>query len=80
MAYRAGAQLSLNGRKPIGAIVAFDLGSNFRIDRWSMGITIGLQAQALLVGTAVPQTGSSAALDAVSLTGLTQGVARTRRR
>jgi hypothetical protein len=78
MTYRAGATLTLRGRTPIGALVAFDFGNGFRVERWNLGVTVGLQAQALLVGTAVP--GTSAALDGLSLTGLTQGPITARRR
>ncbi len=74
--YRAGGVIVLPGRTPFTFLTALDLGDNMRIDRWSIGMGIGLAAQALVVGTTLPQSGNSG-LQAFSVTGLAR--ARTRR-
>jgi hypothetical protein len=63
--YRAGLQVATAGKLPIGAVTTFDLGSNFKIDRWSIGITVGGDNRGILLGTAQPSR-----FDRFSLTGV----------
>jgi hypothetical protein len=80
MGYRAGAQLTLPGRQAVTLLTAVDLGSSLGLNRWSFGIGIGYQAQALAVGSALAGNGVSARLQAVSVTGVARGATnRTRR-
>lgn len=63
--YRAGLQLATGGKIPIGALANVDLGSNFKIDRWSIGVSIGGDSRGILLGTAQPSR-----FDRFSLTGI----------
>ncbi len=63
--YRAGLQVATAGKLPIGALTTFDLGSNFKIDRWHIGITIGGDNRGILLGTAQPSQ-----FDRFSVTGV----------
>jgi hypothetical protein len=75
--YRAGADLILPGRQSLAFLTAVDLENNLHVSRWSVGLSIGFQAQAVAVGTALPNQGTSARLQAFSLAGVARG--RTRR-
>ena len=80
MGYRAGAQLVLPGRQALTLLTAIDLGNRLGPNRWSFGIGIGYQAQALAVGSALAEDGVAARLQAVSVTGVARGATnRTRR-
>lgn len=68
--YRAGARLSMPGRFPIGVITAFDLGSNVRIDGWTVGLAVGGDSQLVATGSVVPLEGGVEHLHTVSLTGV----------
>ena len=63
--YRAGLQVATAGKVRVGAVTALDLGSNFKIDRWSIGITLGGESRGILLGTAQPSR-----FDRFSLTGV----------
>jgi hypothetical protein len=63
--YRAGLQIATAGKLPIGAVTTFDFGSNLKIDRWSIGITVGGDNRGILLGTAQPSR-----FDRFSLTGV----------
>ena len=63
--YRAGLRAATAGKLPIGVVSSFDLGSNFKIDRWSIGITVGGDYRGILLGTAQPSR-----FDRFSLTGV----------
>jgi hypothetical protein len=63
--YRAGLQVGTGGKLPFGALTTFDLGSNFKIDRWHIGITVGGDNRGILLGTAQPSR-----FDRFSLTGV----------
>ncbi len=68
--YRAGLQFGSGGKIPIGGVVTFDLGSNLKIDRWNIGITVGGHDRGILLATAQPTTSSSARFERFSLTGV----------
>lgn len=63
--YRAGLQLATAGKIPLGALATIDLGSNFKIDRWSIGVTLGGKDRGILLGTA-----QQSRFDRFSLTGV----------
>lgn len=68
--YRAGGRISTRGRLPMGVIAAFDLGSNLRIDRWTVGIALGGKDQVVAVGSVVPLVGGTQHLRALSVAGV----------
>lgn len=68
--YRAGGRISTRGRLPMGVIAAFDLGSNLRIDRWTIGIALGGKDQVVAVGSVVPMVDGTQRLHALSVTGV----------
>ncbi len=72
--FRAGLQLSTGGKLPFGAIAAFDLGSNGKVDAWSVGISVGGKDRGVLLGTAVPRR-----FERFSLTGVASRRAPTQR-
>jgi hypothetical protein len=63
--YRAGLQVATAGKLPIGAVTTFDFESNFKVARWSIGITVGGDNRGILLGTAQPSR-----FDRFSLTGV----------
>lgn len=69
LSYRAGGRLSTRGRIPVGVLTALDLGSNFRIDRWAVGVVLGGSDQVVAVGSVAPLVGRQH-LYAASVTGV----------
>lgn len=67
--YRAGASLQSGGRLPIGGLVALDLGHNGKIDRWSVGLSIGGPDRVIGTASVLPNA-ISGALDRVAITGV----------
>lgn len=67
--FAVGAKVQTRGRLPLGVLGALDLGNNFRIDRWSVGLIIGGPNRGVITGTVYPTPGS-AHLQTISLTGL----------
>ena len=67
--YRAGASLESGGRLPIGALVALDLGNNLKVDRWTLGLSIGGPGRVIGTTTILPNAGS-ATLDRVAISGV----------
>ena len=63
--YRAGLRAATAGKIPLGVATTFDLGSNFKIDRWNIGVTVGGDYRGILLGTAQPSR-----FDRFSLTGV----------
>lgn len=63
--YRAGLQIATGGKLPVGALATVDLGSNFKIDRWSIGISLGGDNRGILLATAYPSR-----LERFSVTGV----------
>lgn len=70
LSYRVGARVSTRGRLPLGVLTTFELGSNARIDRWSVGIAVGGNDQVVTLGSVVPLVGQVQRLHAMSLTGV----------
>ena len=67
--YRAGGSLKSGGRLPVGAIVSFDLANNLKVDRWSVGLSIG-GADQFIGTTSVLAGGGSSALERLAVTGV----------
>ncbi|MBI4420966.1 MAG: hypothetical protein HY560_09085 [Gemmatimonadetes bacterium] len=67
MAYRAGAQLTFPGSRPVAALAAFDFSSGGRVSRWSVGLVIGQNYHTELVGSSAPASGGNPRIDTVSL-------------
>jgi hypothetical protein len=78
MTYRAALSLQAPGRAPMGGLVALDLGSNMKIDRWSIGLSIGGDDRGVALATMLPTAGSTR-LQTVSLTGVATRLAPARR-
>lgn len=70
LSYRVGVRVATRGRLPLGLVSAFNLGSNFRIDRWTLGIAVGAADQLIATATAVPLVGGSQHVEALSVTGV----------
>jgi hypothetical protein len=66
VSYRLGTSLNANTRLPVGAFAAFDLESDFVVDRWALGISVGGPYRAILVSSGA----GSASVNRVSLTGI----------
>ncbi len=67
--YRVGAQLTLPGRLPLGAISALDLASNVRINRWAVGIQVGRNARGVGMVSAAKRIGT-VEVERISMTGI----------
>jgi hypothetical protein len=67
--YRAGASLQSGGRLPVGGLVALDLANNFKIDRWSVGLSIGGLDRMIGTATFNPNA-TSASLERFAVTGV----------
>ena len=68
MSYRAGARITTPKPIPIAAIAAINLGSDFVMDRFFIGLAIGGNRRLVLGGTFL--SGSSSGLEVGSLTGV----------
>ena len=75
--YRAGVRLSIGGSIPIAAMAAVALASDLDVDRWSLGIAVGGDRRAVMVGTVVPGA-ETPNLNLLSLTGLAVNRFRSR--
>lgn len=69
-AYRTGIRLATRGRLPIGAAAAVDLGSNFKIDAFAVGVTVGAHDQLVALASAVPTTSDAVRFERFSLSGI----------
>lgn len=79
VSYRAGARLSTVGRLPVAGLVALDLGSNLRVDRWTIGIAVGGPDRLVLAGSVVPLVGGTQHLQTMSLAGVATRIRPGRR-
>lgn len=70
VSYRTGARLSTGGRLPFGVLVALDLGSDVRIDRWTLGVAIGGNDEVLATASVLPLADGTQHLETISLTGV----------
>jgi len=68
MSYRAGARITTPKPFPIAAIAAVNLGSDFVMDRFFIGLAIGGTRRLVLGGTFL--SGASSGLDVGSITGV----------
>lgn len=69
VSHRAGLRLATRGRLPLGVAAALDLGNNFKIDRWTVGLVLGSRDSASLLTSGV-QRGSGPRFESFSLTGV----------
>lgn len=69
VSHKAGLRLATRGRLPLGVVAAFDLGSNFKIDRWTLGLAVGSRDSGTLLTSAV-RTASGPRLESFSVTGV----------
>jgi hypothetical protein len=67
--HRAGARLATRGRFPVAAVVALNLGGNLKIDRWTVGMSVGGRDQVVVLGSAFSTDGRPR-FDTFSLTGV----------
>jgi hypothetical protein len=70
LAYRGGMHLSIGGPLGLGAVAAVDLGGNFLIDAWTVGLAVGGVDRVLGLVSGIPTTGGSAHLERFSLSGI----------
>lgn len=68
--YRAGAHLVIGGPLRLGAVTALELGGNFKIDRWTVGLVIGGADRIVGLVSGIPTTGKSAHLERFSVSGV----------
>jgi hypothetical protein len=77
--HRTGATVLIPGRTPFTLLTALDWSDHLRVTQWSVGIGFGFTAQALMVGTSLPQSGSSTRLDSFNVTAIARGRPQARR-
>jgi len=70
LAYRGGARLTVPAPLPIAAFTAFDVDGDFDLARWSVGIAVGGDRRAILVGTGLAGIPSRRNLDLFSVSAL----------
>jgi hypothetical protein len=70
LSYRAGMHLNIGGPVRLGVVTALDLGSNMKIDAWTVGLAVGGPDRVLGLVTGIPTSGGSAHLGRFSLSGV----------
>jgi hypothetical protein len=72
-AYRAGVAWTLPGRTPISLLTSVDLGDRLSLNRWSLGVAMGLQNQLLAVGSALPGNTAGVRLESLNFAAVARG-------
>lgn len=68
--FRSGVHVNVGGPLGLGIIAALELGSNIKIDAWTVGLAVGGADRLIGLVSGIPTTGRSAHLERFSLSGI----------